>query len=129
MSQIYRNLASRTGGMIRPAGTVRAMGLAVLLLVLMAVTALPAGAAPSAQEGTHTVQGGETLSIISRATGTSVSELIRLNGPTYPSLYSNPNLIYPGWVLKLAAGATTSTSEPMRRSPAGTWSSSRSCAC
>lgn len=88
----------------------RAATLAITVLLLLALLALPASAAPADQGGTYTVQRGDTLNNIARANGTSVSTLINLNGPTYTSLYSNPNLIFPGWVLKLSSGATVSSS-------------------
>jgi len=50
---------------------------------------------------TYTVKSGDTLSGIARNNGTTVAVLVNLNGPTYPSLYTNPSLIYTGWVLKL----------------------------
>jgi LysM repeat protein len=84
----------------------RVLLLILTVLLLLNATIAPASAAPEAQDGTYTVQSGDTLSIISRKTGTSVSDLINLNGATYPSLFSNPNLIYVGWVLKLSPGAT-----------------------
>jgi LysM repeat protein len=59
---------------------------------------------------TYTVKSGDTLSRIARANGTTTSTIINLNGPTYPSLYTNPNLIYVGWVLKLSSGAAGGTS-------------------
>lgn len=84
----------------------RSLTLIIVLAILLGVVA-SAGASPQQQGSTYTVKGGDTLYKISRATGTSVSDLINLNGPTYPSLYTNPSLIYVGWVFKLSAGATT----------------------
>lgn len=56
---------------------------------------------------TYTVKGGDVLGRIAQTNGTTVSALVNLNGPTYPSLYSNPNLIYVGWVLKISSGSTS----------------------
>jgi LysM repeat protein len=47
------------------------------------------------------VQGGDTLLKIARETGVAVPELIALNEAVYPSLRSQPDVIYVGWVLKL----------------------------
>lgn len=57
---------------------------------------------------TYSVQRGDSLARIARNNGTDVATLINLNGPTYPSLYTNPNLIYVGWVLRLSGGAPVS---------------------
>ena len=56
---------------------------------------LPRGAAPSA--GTYTVRQGDTLWGIARRYNTTVSALASLNR------IANPNLIYPGQVLRLPA--------------------------
>jgi LysM repeat protein len=50
------------------------------------------------------VVGGDSLTKIAAANGTTVSALVSLNSSTYPSLTSNPNVIYPGWVLVLPDG-------------------------
>ena len=57
----------------------------------------PVEVAPAAQ--THTVASGDNLSTIAANTGNSVASLVEKNRGKYPSLASNPNLIYPGWVL------------------------------
>ncbi len=51
---------------------------------------------PVAQSNYYTVQTGDTLSGIARRYGVSVQYLVRLNG------IHNPNLIYPGEMLKLS---------------------------
>lgn len=51
--------------------------------------------------GTYTVQRGDSLGKISRQTGVPVEQLINLNSATYPSLLTNPDVIYTGWVLRL----------------------------
>jgi LysM repeat protein len=61
--------------------------------------------------GTYTVQSGDTLSGIAAQHGTSWQTLQQLNG------IADPNLIYPGQVLKLPGGApapsvTTYTIQP-----------------
>jgi LysM repeat protein len=66
---------------------------------------------------TYTVQAGDFLARIAQRNGTTVSALINLNGPTYPSLYSNPNLIYTGWVLKVSSGVTTTTTTGTTTTP------------
>ena len=48
----------------------------------------------------YTVKKGDTLSGIAQKYGTSVNNLVNLNK------IENPNLIYPGWVLKLSEGDT-----------------------
>ncbi|MCI8701819.1 MAG: LysM peptidoglycan-binding domain-containing protein [Turicibacter sp.] len=59
--------------------------------------------------GTYTVQSGDTLSEIAARYGTTVNELVRLNGIQNPNLiYQNPNLIYPGEVLKISGTAAVS---------------------
>lgn len=57
------------------------------------VIKVPGGSA--APTKTYTVKSGDTLSGIAAANGTDVATLVRLNG------ISNPNLIYPGQVLRL----------------------------
>ena len=52
--------------------------------------------------GTYTVQAGDTLSAIARQYGTTVEELVRLNG------LENPNLILVGQVLKVPGGESPS---------------------
>ena len=63
------------------------------------------GRRPSATvsgQGTYTVRSGDTLSEIAARYGTSVNALVRLNG------IQNPNLIYPGEVLKISGTAAVS---------------------
>jgi peptidoglycan/xylan/chitin deacetylase (PgdA/CDA1 family) len=57
---------------------------------------------------TYTVRGGDTLSSIARAWGTSVVQLQAWNAQAYPSLLTDPNTLEAGWVLVVAAdpGAT-----------------------
>jgi len=54
---------------------------------------------------TYTVQSGDTLSSIASRYGTTVQELVDING------LSNPNLIYPGEVLRIMTNSTTHGSE------------------
>lgn len=56
------------------------------------------GGAPAPAGGTYTVVSGDTLSGIASRFGTTVAALVSLNGIT------NPNLIYPGQVLRVAGG-------------------------
>ncbi|MDE5977005.1 MAG: LysM peptidoglycan-binding domain-containing protein, partial [Turicibacter sp.] len=53
---------------------------------------------------TYTVKSGDTLSEIAARYQTTVSRLVSLNG------ISNPNVIYPGQVLKITGTSTTNTS-------------------
>lgn len=53
----------------------------------------------------YTVQSGDTLSSIASQYGTTVQELVDMNG------LSNPNLIYPGEVLRVATNSTVHGSE------------------
>lgn len=53
---------------------------------------------PAPKPGTYTVKSGDTLSGIAAKYGTSWQELQRING------LANPNLIFPGQVLKLPGG-------------------------
>jgi peptidoglycan/xylan/chitin deacetylase (PgdA/CDA1 family) len=66
---------------------------------------------------TYTVQGGDTLSSIARAWGTTVSQLQAWNADRYPSLGDDPNSLEAGWVVIVAAdpGAT-----PLATPTAGT---------
>jgi spore germination protein YaaH len=50
---------------------------------------------------TYTVKEGDHLAAIARNNGTTVQALIDLNEDTYPSLATNPDVLYVGWVLKL----------------------------
>ena len=56
---------------------------------------------------TYTVQSGDTLSEIAARYGTTVNELISLNG------ISNPNLIYPGEVLRIPGRVSESSSSSL----------------
>lgn len=62
---------------------------------------------------TYVVQPGDTVSAIALKYGTSINELAQLNG------IIDPNLIYPGQVIKLPGGSgnTGSTSSPTPSSP------------
>jgi len=64
-------------------------------------TAIPSGT-------TYTVQGGDTLSSISRTWGTTVRQLQDWNASSHPSLLTDPNTLVVGWILTVAAdpGAT-----------------------
>lgn len=62
------------------------------------------GAAPApkpAATKSYTVKSGDNLSAIASANHTSVSQLVSWNRGKYPGLGSNPNLIQPGWVLRV----------------------------
>ncbi|NLF29230.1 MAG: LysM peptidoglycan-binding domain-containing protein, partial [Clostridiales bacterium] len=61
------------------------------------VLVVSGGAAPTGQ--TYTVVRGDTLTAIARRFGTTVSELVRLNG------IRNPDLIFPGQVLAVRGGS------------------------
>ena len=50
----------------------------------------------------YTVRGGDTLSSIARAWGTSVAQLQAWNGSSYPSLLTDPNRLQAGWILIVA---------------------------
>jgi N-acetylmuramoyl-L-alanine amidase len=67
--------------------------------IFVAVALLVVGGSPAAA---YTVRQGDTLWNISRQTGVSVPDLIRING------LHDPNRIYPGQELKLAAAAAPS---------------------
>jgi LysM repeat protein len=63
---------------------------------------IPTGAAPSpppGQTSTYVVQRGDTLAIVAARFGTTVTQLVHLNG------LWNPNFIYVGQVLKVPGGA------------------------
>src|ERR671935_1118187 len=64
--------------------------------VFVVVALLVVGGSPAAA---YTVRQGDTLWKISRQTGISVPELIRING------IKDPNRIYPGQEIRLAAAA------------------------
>jgi peptidoglycan/xylan/chitin deacetylase (PgdA/CDA1 family) len=65
-------------------------------------------ATPAPEGTTYVVQGGDTLSSIARAWGTSVDQLQAWNAERYPSLVDDPNTLQAGWVLIVAGdpGAT-----------------------
>jgi LysM repeat protein len=66
---------------------------------------------PSASNGgsgtTYTVRGGDTLSSIARAWGTTVAQLQAWNGASYPSLVIDPNTLEVGWILVVAGDPGT----------------------
>jgi peptidoglycan/xylan/chitin deacetylase (PgdA/CDA1 family) len=51
---------------------------------------------------TYTVRGGDTLSSISRAWGTTVQQLQAWNESSHPSLVTDPNTLVVGWILTVA---------------------------
>lgn len=57
--------------------------------------------APAPAERTYTVVKGDWLEKIARDHGTTVAQIVAWNKGKYPSLASNANLIYPGWVLRV----------------------------
>lgn len=57
--------------------------------------------APGPQPTYYTVRKGNSLSTIGGRFGVSVDQLVNWNAGKYPSLKSNRNLIYPGWVLRV----------------------------
>ncbi len=68
------------------------------------ILAIPTGApapAPSGPTTTYLVQRGDTLGVIAARHGTTVNELVRLNGIV------NPNLIYVGQVLRVPGPGTS----------------------
>jgi len=67
------------------------------------------GAPTDPSSRTYTVKAGDTLGAIAARLGTSVSNLVALNGTVYNSLSGvsrslDPDLIYPGDILKYALG-------------------------
>ena len=54
---------------------------------------------------TYTVQRGDTLSEIAQMFGTTVQEIVQINN------IANPNLIFPGQVLKILTNSTVNASE------------------
>ncbi len=70
--------------------TIQWISLAVLAIALTTALTVNVYAAPSPAEGTHTVQPGETLSLIAERHGLPVDELVRAND------LINPNYIYVG---------------------------------
>ena len=63
-------------------------------------TAGPSGTA-------YTVRGGDTLSSISRAWGTTVQQLQDWNASSHPSLMTDPNTLVVGWILTVATDPGT----------------------
>jgi peptidoglycan/xylan/chitin deacetylase (PgdA/CDA1 family) len=67
--------------------------------------------APSETAGpygtTYTVRGGDTLSSVARAWGTTVQQLQAWNAVTYPSLAADPNTLQAGWILVVAGDPGT----------------------
>lgn len=57
--------------------------------------------------GSYTVQSGDSLNKIANLHGVTLQALIDANVGTYPSIRTNPNLIYVGWVLTIPGGTTT----------------------
>ena len=64
---------------------------------------------PQPEAETYTVQSGDTLSGIAAKYGTTYQNLAAING------IQNPNLIYPGQVLKVTGGAPADKSYTVRR--------------
>lgn len=83
-------------------------------------TVTPETATPDTSGETYTVVRGDWLAKIAAAHGTTVGALVNLNGPTYPSLYSDPGIIQPGWVLKLPAPTTTTADTTPTATPTAT---------
>lgn len=75
----------------------------IMMLVVLLMAALPAGAAPLAQGGIHVVQPGENLSSIAAYYGVSMSALAQANG------ISNANYIYVGQQLTIPGAYSDST--------------------
>jgi LysM repeat protein len=69
-------------------------------------TPAPAPAKPAAPSGTYTVKKGDTLSGIAAKYGTTYQQLAAING------IKNPNLIYPGQVIKLTGSAPKPAAKP-----------------
>jgi peptidoglycan/xylan/chitin deacetylase (PgdA/CDA1 family) len=70
-----------------------------------------ASATPSPTGATYTVRGGDTLSSIARAWGTTVAQLQAWKADAHPSLLSDPNTLQVGWVL-IVAGDPAATALP-----------------
>lgn len=78
-----------------------------LIVVLAAITAPAALAAPAQDDGTHIVQPGETLSGIAQRYGISVQSLMQANSIANPSLIrSGQRLVIPG---RGSSGGQTAT--------------------
>ena len=80
----------------------RSLVIALLVLAVVSVAALPAlaapGSAPQRQGTVHIVQWGETLGIIAQRYGVTVSQIAQANG------IANPNYIYAGQRLNIPTG-------------------------
>lgn len=76
--------------------------LCLITIILLAVL-LSSVATASAQDRTHVVKSGETLSTIARLYGLTVEQIAAANGIT------NPNLIYAGQVLIIPGGSSGGT--------------------
>jgi LysM repeat protein len=72
-------------------------------------TPVPGGPTPTPvpAEGSYTVVRGDTLGAIARRFGTTVQALASLNG------IANPNLIFPGQVLRIPGGGGTTPATPV----------------
>lgn len=97
---------------VRSQHILRVTVVVVTLVAALGLATLAASAAPAPQAGTYTVQRGDTLYRVAVNNGTTVSNLVNLNGGTYPSLYTNPGLIFPGWVLTVSGSGSTTTTPP-----------------
>jgi LysM repeat protein len=85
-------------------------------------TTTPAPAATSSAR-TYTVVRGDSLSKIAQkllGNGNRWPELVTLNKDRYPSLLKNPNLIHPGWVLRIPGGSSSGTTPPATGTPPST---------
>lgn len=85
--------------------TFRRVGLILVLLVVL----LSSVAAASAQNRTHVVKSGETLSTIARQYGLTVQQIAAANGITNPDrIYAGQVLVIPGSSGGTGTGTTTS---------------------
>ena len=73
----------------------------------------PSASTPSAAQGTHVVQRGETLARIARRYGTTINALMQANG------LSNANFIYVGQRLRIPAVGSAALSNPSVSAPSG----------
>ncbi|MBN1309791.1 MAG: LysM peptidoglycan-binding domain-containing protein [Anaerolineae bacterium] len=81
-----------------------------LILVLLAIV-LSSVAVASAQDSTHVVQPGETLSAIARQYGLTVEQIAAANGITNPDrIYAGQVLVIPGGSSGGSTGGNTATS-------------------
>ena len=71
------------------------------VLKIPVINSVKSGASSNQYQSTYIVQSGDTLSGIAARFGTTVQYLVRING------ISNPNLIYPGQVLKIESSGTS----------------------